>query len=170
MQSHLQERRNGTLYPISYTQPPCSGPVLKGSVVTAISVIRISALCNTPHDAEEETVLRICANTPMPGLTFFVLEILSLCWSGAEEKQHGGCWVQLNMGRHSLDCDRRWVYLKWVCWWQDNLQPRSQGLMAGIQSHVPFCSTPFVAGWASRDKAHIEGRLARSRYNPLSYC
>lgn len=109
------------------------------------------------------------ANTPIPGLTCFVLEILSLCWSGAEEKEHVGR-IQLNMGRHSLDCEGRWVYLKWVCCWQDNLQPQSQGLMVGIQSHVPLCSTPFVAGWASTDKAHIAARLARSRYKPLSYC
>lgn len=115
----------------------------------------------------KETVLRICANTPMPGLSCFVLEILSLCWSGAEEKEHDGGQVQLNMGRHSLGYEGRCVYLK--CW-QDNLQPQSQGLMVGIQSHGPFRSTPFVAGWASTNKAHIAARLARSRYNPLSYC
>lgn len=98
---------------------PCSGPVLKCSVITAISVIRISAHCMAPHDAEEVTVLRICANTPITDWTCFVLEILSLCWNGAEEKQHDGGRIQLNIGRHSLDYEGWWVYLKWVCCWQE---------------------------------------------------
>lgn len=154
MQSHLQERGNWTLYP---------GPHVEYSVVPDISVVRISAHCMAPHHAEEETVLRICANAPILGLSCFVLEILLLHWNGAEEKEHDGGWVQLNMGRNSLGYEGRWVYLKWVCCWQDNLQPQIQGLRVGIQSHVPFCSTPFVAGWASTDKAHIAARLARKQ-------
>lgn len=67
----------GELDPMPRTPHP--GPVWKCSVVTAISVTRISAHCLAPHDAEEETVLRTCANAPTPGLTCFVLEILSLC-------------------------------------------------------------------------------------------